>query len=64
MSTKIVEKCLVKDIGEMMKNAFQAFKQETGSFPTRIIYFRDGLSDESISHLLQYETREIVTAAQ
>ncbi|CAD8057992.1 unnamed protein product [Paramecium primaurelia] len=63
MSTKIVEKCLIKDIGDMMKISFLQYKQENGCFPQKIIYFRDGLSDESISHLLQYETREIILAA-
>lgn len=52
-----------KELGDFLKIGFskslEAHKNETGSFPAKVVFIRDGVSDGQLEHCRRYEVSQL-----
>lgn len=55
---------IIVDLGSMVRELLITFYQTTRFKPTRIIFYRDGVSEGQFQQVLQYELRQVREACQ
>jgi eukaryotic translation initiation factor 2C len=55
---------MIHDLDKMFIDLLKVHHQKNGSFPTRIVFFRDGVSEGQFSLVLRHEMNRIRTACQ
>lgn len=51
-----------RNMNKFVKSLLRSFRQETGQIPVRILYFRDGVSENQYSAVISHELADIYQA--
>ena len=61
-ATISIQECrteIIVDLGNMVKELLKTFYQTCGRKPERILFYRDGISDNQFSNVMEAEVRAI-----
>lgn len=57
-----VEMITTENVTKFVVRLLRTFRQSTGQIPTRILYFRDGVSEGQYSQVIENELKDIKNA--